>query len=89
MQHFLPINFLFFFFTRYKGVAICFNILSRCLGGKYINFGVFWLYQDKAIEDAFNMMFRFMLNTPLDDIMVTQTVVSQIKERKKKTKIEK
>jgi hypothetical protein len=55
---------------RYRGIAACFNILARCLGGKYVNFGVFWLYQDEAIEAAFNMMFQFMLNIPLDDMMV-------------------
>jgi exportin-7 len=51
-------------------MTVCFNILARCLGGKYINFGVFWLYQDEAINDAFNMMFQMMLNIPLNDMMV-------------------
>ncbi|CAO3702616.1 unnamed protein product [Rhizopus stolonifer] len=55
--------------AKYKGMTACFNILARCLGGKYINFGVFWLYQDKAISDAFNMMFQMMLNIPLNDMM--------------------
>lgn len=56
--------------VKYKGISACFNILARCLGGKYINFGVFWLYQDKAINEAYNMMFQLMLNIPLDDMMV-------------------
>jgi hypothetical protein len=56
--------------AKYKGVSACFNILARCLGGKYINFGVFWLYQDKAINDAFSIMLQMMLNIPLDDMMV-------------------
>ncbi|CEI97743.1 hypothetical protein RMCBS344292_11870 [Rhizopus microsporus] len=42
---------------------------AKCLGGKYINFGVFWLYQDKAISDAFSMMFQMILNIPLNDMM--------------------
>lgn len=54
---------------KYKGISACFNILARCLGGHYINFGVFWLYQDKAINEAYNMMFQLMLNIPLDDMM--------------------
>jgi exportin-7 len=54
---------------KYKGMSACFNILARCLGGKYINFGVFWLYQDKAINEAYNMMLQLMLNIPLDDMM--------------------
>ena len=59
-----------FFYFRYKGISICFNIMQRCLGGRYINFGVFWLYQDKAIDEAFHMMFQLMLSIPLDDLMV-------------------
>ncbi|KAI8992667.1 armadillo-type protein [Pilobolus umbonatus] len=54
---------------KYKGISSCFNILGRCLGGKYINFSIFWLYQDKAINDVFAMMFRLMLSIPLDDMM--------------------
>ncbi|KAG1081018.1 hypothetical protein G6F42_023115 [Rhizopus arrhizus] len=54
---------------KYKGISACFNILARCLGGKYINFGVFWLYGDKAISDAFSMMFQLMLDIPLEDMM--------------------
>lgn len=56
--------------VKYKGIAACFNILAQCLGGKYINFGVFWLYQDKAVNEAYNMMFQLMLDIPLDDMMV-------------------
>ncbi|KAI7869031.1 armadillo-type protein [Spinellus fusiger] len=54
---------------KYKGISICFNILSRCIGGRYINFGVFWLYQDKAIDEAFSMVFRLVLSIPLQDLM--------------------
>ncbi|KAI9028957.1 armadillo-type protein [Phycomyces nitens] len=54
---------------KYKGISICFTILSRCMGGRYINFGVFWLYQDKAIDEAFSMIFRLMLSIPLQDLM--------------------
>ncbi|KAG0169013.1 Exportin 7 [Apophysomyces sp. BC1034] len=54
---------------KYKGISICFSILSRCLGGRYINFGIFWLYQDKAIDEVFNMMFQLMLSIPQDDLM--------------------
>lgn len=55
---------------KYKGISICFTILARCLGGRYINFGVFWLYQDKAIDEAFQMMFQLMLSIPINDLMV-------------------
>ncbi|KAG0183544.1 hypothetical protein DFQ29_002599 [Apophysomyces sp. BC1021] len=54
---------------KYKGISLCFTILARCFGGNFINFGVFWLYQDKAIDDALNMMIRLMLNIPIQDLM--------------------
>ncbi|CAO3613563.1 unnamed protein product [Cunninghamella echinulata] len=54
---------------KYKGIMICFQILARCLGGKYINFGVFWLYQDSAISDAFNIIFQMMLDIPISDLV--------------------
>ncbi|CDS11717.1 hypothetical protein LRAMOSA03980 [Lichtheimia ramosa] len=54
---------------KYKGISICFKMLSRCLSGRYINFGVFWLYQDKAIDEAFHMMFQLMLSIPHHDLM--------------------
>ncbi|KAI9337080.1 armadillo-type protein [Pilaira anomala] len=55
--------------VKYKGITCCFHMLARCLGGKYINFGVFWLYQDKAVNEAYHMMFQLMLNIPMDDMM--------------------
>lgn len=56
--------------VKYKGITCCFHMLARCLGGKYINFGVFWLYQDKAVSEAYQMMFQLMLNIPMEDMMV-------------------
>ncbi|ORZ04924.1 armadillo-type protein [Absidia repens] len=53
---------------KYKGISLVFNILARCLGGRYINFGVFWLYQDKAIDDAFDMALRLMMAIPMQDL---------------------
>lgn len=55
---------------KYKGISLVFNILARCLGGRYINFGVFWLYQDKAIDDAFDMALRLMMAIPMQDLTV-------------------
>ncbi|KAI8975114.1 armadillo-type protein [Mycotypha africana] len=54
---------------KYKAIASCFNILSRSLGGRYVNFGVLWLYQDKAINDALEMVIQLMLNIPLEDLL--------------------
>ncbi|KAI8368699.1 armadillo-type protein [Blakeslea trispora] len=54
---------------KYKSITSCFDILSRCLGGRYINFGVLWLYRDKAIDDALDMIIQLMLNIPMSDLM--------------------
>ncbi|RCH78939.1 Exportin 7, partial [Rhizopus stolonifer] len=54
---------------KYRGIASCFSILSKCLGGRYINFGVLWLYRDKAIDEALDMIIQLMLNIPLDDLL--------------------
>lgn len=35
---------------RYKGIWICMSILTRALGGNYVNFGVFELYGDPALR---------------------------------------
>ncbi|KAL9545414.1 hypothetical protein MBANPS3_007153 [Mucor bainieri] len=54
---------------KYKNIATCFSIMSKCLGGRYINFGVLWLYQDKAINEALDMIIQLMMNIPIDDLM--------------------
>ena len=35
---------------RYKGIWLCLTILTRALGGNYVNFGVFELYGDPALK---------------------------------------
>jgi exportin-7 len=56
---------------KYKGISQCFSIMSKCLGGRYINFGVLWLYQDKAINEALDMTIQLMLSVPIDDLLVS------------------
>jgi exportin-7 len=56
---------------KYKGIATCFSILSKCFGGRYVNFGVLWLYQDKAINEALDMVLQLMLSVPMDDLLVS------------------
>jgi exportin-7 len=55
---------------KYKGISLCFNILSKCLGGKYINFGILWLYQDKAANEAFEATLQLVQSIPLNDLFV-------------------
>lgn len=55
---------------KYKGISQCFSIMSKCLGGRYINFGVLWLYRDKAINESLDMVIQLMLSVPIEDLLV-------------------
>ncbi|KAF9579918.1 Exportin 7 [Lunasporangiospora selenospora] len=54
---------------KYKGIMLYFNVLSASLSGKYVNFGVFKLYGDKALERILDIFFQLMLAIPVDDII--------------------
>lgn len=55
--------------NKYKGVWISLTILSRALGGNYVNFGVFELYGDRALADALDISLKMILSIPLADIL--------------------
>jgi exportin-7 len=48
-----------------KGISICMQIMARALSGEYVNFGVFELYNDKALSSALNTVVKLMLSVPL------------------------
>ncbi|KAF1791887.1 Armadillo-type fold [Phytophthora cactorum] len=54
---------------KYKGVALCLGILYRALGGNYVNFGVFQLYNDKSLENALEIALQLVLSIPHEDLM--------------------
>ncbi|KAG0375493.1 Ran-binding protein 17 [Mortierella sp. AD032] len=54
---------------KYKGIMLYFNVLSASLSGKYVNFGVFKLYGDKALDQVLNVFFSLMLAIPVEDII--------------------
>ncbi|RUS35341.1 hypothetical protein BC938DRAFT_471836 [Jimgerdemannia flammicorona] len=54
---------------KYKGISVCFTILTRTLSGRYVNFGVFPLYGDKALDHALEIFFQMMLSIPMGDMM--------------------
>lgn len=58
--------------TRYKGMAICFDMLKAALAGGYINFGVMQLYGDDALNDALGMFVKLVISIPQQDILVSQ-----------------
>jgi exportin-7 len=53
---------------RYKGLSLALNILNSALGGNYVCFGVFDLYNDRALDNALDVALHLALTVPLDDI---------------------
>ncbi|EDQ87045.1 uncharacterized protein MONBRDRAFT_27806 [Monosiga brevicollis MX1] len=53
---------------KYKGIAVCFNILRWALTGDYVNFGVFSLYGDAALDRALGIFFKMLAAIPLEDL---------------------
>lgn len=56
---------------KLKGISICFNILKWSLSGGYVNFGVFRLYNDNALNDALEMFIKLLLSFQQNDLMVS------------------
>jgi exportin-7 len=53
---------------RYKGMSLSLNVLNSALGGNYVCFGVFDLYNDRALDNALDVALRMALTVPLDDL---------------------
>ncbi|KAI8486150.1 Exportin 7 [Branchiostoma belcheri] len=54
---------------KLKGIAICFSMLKAALCGGYVNFGVFRLYGDGALDDALNIFIKLLLAIPHSDLL--------------------
>ena len=63
---------LFFYF---QGVSICFNMLKHALCGSYVNFGVFRLYGDSALDDAFNTFVKLLLSISQVKMMLISLMI--------------
>lgn len=55
---------------KLKGISICFSMLKAALCGGYVNFGVFRLYGDSALDDALNTFVKLLLSIPQSDLLV-------------------
>jgi exportin-7 len=51
------------------------QMISRALEGNYVNFGVFALYGDKALDDALDIAIKLILSIPKSDLMVRGTLL--------------
>ena len=56
---------------KLKGIAVCFNILKWSLSGGYVNFGVFQLYNDPALNDALQIFVKLLLCFQQSDLVVS------------------
>ena len=45
------------------------NTLSNALSGNYVNFGVFSLYNDQALQNSLDVSLQMCLQIPLTDIL--------------------
>jgi exportin-7 len=57
------------YIEKYKGIRLLLNTLSYALSGSYVNFGVFSLYEDKALQNSFDVALQLCLNIPLEDVL--------------------
>ncbi len=54
---------------KFKVVFMCLSLLTTALNGSYVNFGVFGLYNDMALDKALQTGLKLSLQTPLSDIV--------------------
>jgi len=54
---------------KYKGISLILQVLTCALSGGYVNFGVFALYDDKALQNAMDISLQLCLTIPAEDVM--------------------
>lgn len=47
---------------KLKGICCCFQALKNALSGNFINFAIFQLYEDKALDNSLKMFVRMLLS---------------------------
>lgn len=57
------------YLEKYKGIRLLLNTLTCALSGNYVNFGVFALYDDKALQNALDVSLQMCLQIPIEDVM--------------------
>ena len=55
---------------RLKGILLSFRLLKNALSGSYVNFGVFRLYSDPALDDALNMFVKMVMAVESSHLLV-------------------
>ncbi|KAH1005287.1 hypothetical protein HUJ04_006300 [Dendroctonus ponderosae] len=54
---------------KLKGISICFSMLKSALCGSYVNFGVFRLYGDEALDNVLNVFVKMLLSISHSDLL--------------------
>ena len=54
---------------KYKGMSLALSVLNSALGGNYVCFGVFALYNDPALENALDVSLKMALSIPLEQVI--------------------
>lgn len=54
---------------RVRGISHCIEILAKALSGDFVCFGIFELYDDKALANAVNMVLKLIMSVSLETIM--------------------
>jgi len=57
-------------------IYTCIRMVTNALSGNYINFGVFGLYGDPALNNALDMIIKLSLSIPLQELMVNILLVN-------------
>lgn len=57
------------YLEKYKGIRLMLNTLTNALSGNYVNFGVFALYNDQALQNALDVSLQMCLQIPVSDVM--------------------
>ncbi|RYY82409.1 hypothetical protein EON63_13390 [archaeon] len=52
-------------YTSYLGIRLLLNLLTACLGGGYVPFGVLSLYQDVSLQNALDLSLQIVLQIPM------------------------
>lgn len=61
--------------VKLKGVSVCFAMLKAVLSGNYVNFGVFRLYGDDALDNALQTFIKLLLSIPHSDLLVCSLII--------------
>lgn len=60
---------------RLKGISVCFLMLKAILCGNYVNFGVFKLYGDDALDNVLITSAKLILSIPHSDLLVGPLII--------------